>query len=96
MKLTYSIIFVHSILWQASAITPGSTGMTTLLPPENIGKVSNKGFEYVITYHGKAGNLDITFPLNGSYAKNKVDFNYDTPGIPDYQKTQGKPNEMPI
>jgi TonB-dependent starch-binding outer membrane protein SusC len=79
------------ILWQASAITPGSSGIVTLLPPENIGKVSNKGFEYVITYQSSSGNFGYSLSINGSYAKNKVDFSYDTPGIPDYQKTQGKP-----
>jgi TonB-linked SusC/RagA family outer membrane protein len=92
-KLTVEADFFYNlrthILWQASAIVPGSTGMT--LPPQNIGKVSNKGFEYMITYHGKAGEFGYDLSLNGSYAKNKVDFNYDTPGIPEYQKTQGKP-----
>jgi TonB-dependent starch-binding outer membrane protein SusC len=77
------------ILWQASAIIPGSTGMT--LPPENIGKVSNKGFEAVITYHGNKGDIGYNLSLNGSFAKNKVVFNYDTPGIPDYQKSQNNP-----
>jgi TonB-linked outer membrane protein, SusC/RagA family len=77
------------ILWQASAIVPSSTGMT--LPPQNIGKVSNKGFEYVITYHGIAGGFGYDLSLNGSYAKNNVDFTFDTPGIPAYQKAEGKP-----
>lgn len=77
------------ILWQASAIIPVSTGMT--LPPQNIGKVSNRGFEYIITYHGNAGDFLYDLSLNGSYAKNKVDFTFDTPGIPEYQKAQGMP-----
>jgi TonB-linked SusC/RagA family outer membrane protein len=77
------------ILWQASAIIPVSTGMT--LPPQNIGKVSNTGFEYIITYHGNANNFGYDLSLNGSYAKNKVDFTFDTPGIPEYQKAQGNP-----
>lgn len=77
------------ILWQASAIIPASTGMT--LPPQNIGKVSNRGFEYIITYHGLAGQFGYDISLNGSYAANKVDFTFDTPGIPEYQKAQGKP-----
>jgi hypothetical protein len=61
------------------------------LPPQNIGKVSNRGFEYIITYHGNAGDFLYDFSLNGSYAKNKVDFTFDTPGIPEYQKAQGMP-----
>jgi TonB-dependent starch-binding outer membrane protein SusC len=77
------------ILWQASAVTPGSAGIN--LPPQNIGKVANKGFEYVITYHGIAGEFNYNLSLNGSYAKNKITFNYDTPGIPDYQKSEDMP-----
>ncbi len=92
-KLTLEADFFYNlrskILWQASAVIPASTGMT--LPPQNIGKVSNKGFEYIITYHGASGNFGYDLSLNGSYAKNKVDFTFDTPGIPEYQKAQGKP-----
>ncbi len=92
-KLTVEADFFYNlrsrILWQASAIVPATTGMT--LPPQNIGKVSNRGFEYVITYHGISGNFGYDLSLNGSYAKNKIDFTFDTPGIPEYQKAQGKP-----
>jgi TonB-linked SusC/RagA family outer membrane protein len=77
------------ILWQASAVIPGSTGMT--LPPENIGKVQNEGFEAVLGYHDTKGDFGYNLSLNGSFAKNKVVFNYDTPGIPEYQKTEGDP-----
>jgi TonB-linked SusC/RagA family outer membrane protein len=77
------------ILWQASAIIPTSTGMT--LPPQNIGKVSNKGFEFVITYRGIAGDFGYDLSLNGSYAKNKIVFTFDTPGIPEYQLAEGMP-----
>jgi TonB-linked SusC/RagA family outer membrane protein len=92
-KLTVEADFFYNlrsrILWQASAIIPVSTGMT--LPPQNIGKVSNKGFEYIISYHGTSGSVGYDLSLNGSYAKNKVDFTFDTPGIPEYQKAQGMP-----
>ncbi|MCX6303213.1 MAG: TonB-dependent receptor [Bacteroidia bacterium] len=77
------------ILWQASAVIPSSTGMT--LPPQNIGKVANKGFEYTITYRGIAGDFGYDLSLNGSYAKNKIVFTYDTPGIPEYQLAEGMP-----
>ena len=77
------------ILWQASAVIPGSTGMT--LPPENIGKVQNEGFEAVLGYHDTKGDFGYNLSINGSFAKNKVVFNYDTPGIPEYQKTEDSP-----
>ena len=92
-KLTVNADFFYNlrtrILWQASAIIPNSTGMT--LPPQNIGKVSNSGFECVLTYHGNSGDFGYNLSINGSYAKNKVDFAYDTPGIPEYQKHEGSP-----
>ena len=92
-KLTISADVFYNlrsrILWQASAIIPGSTGM--VLPPQNIGKVSNKGFEAVITYHGNSGDFGYDLSINGSFAKNKVDFSFDTPGIPDYQLSKGMP-----
>ena len=77
------------ILWQASAVIPGSTGMT--LPPENIGKVQNEGFEAVLGYNDTKGDFGYYLSINGSFAKNKVVFNYDTPGIPEYQKTEDSP-----
>jgi TonB-linked SusC/RagA family outer membrane protein len=77
------------ILWQASAVTPGSAGVN--LPPQNIGKVANRGFEYVLTYHGNSGKFGYDLSVNGSYAKNKITFSFDTPGIPDYQLSEGMP-----
>jgi TonB-linked SusC/RagA family outer membrane protein len=92
-KLTLNADFFYNlrthILWQASAVIPGSTGMT--LPPENIGKVQNMGFEAIIGYHDTKGDFGYNISLNGSFAKNKVVFNYDTPGIPEYQKTEDSP-----
>ena len=82
------------ILWQASAVIPTSTGMT--LPPQNIGKVSNIGFEYTITYRGIAGDFGYDLSLNGSYAKNKIVFTFDTPGIPEYQKAEGMPMDADL
>ncbi len=77
------------ILWQSTAVTPTTLGVP--LPPENIGKVANMGFEYVITYHGTAGKFGYDISTNGSYAKNKITFSFDTPGIPDYQLSKGMP-----
>jgi len=34
------------ILWQPSGSTPGSSGISGLLPPENIGKTQNTGYEF--------------------------------------------------
>ncbi|MEM7380249.1 MAG: TonB-dependent receptor, partial [Bacteroidota bacterium] len=72
--------------------TPGSSGISTLLPPVNGGKVDNQGFEFNFNYYG--GNPDgfkYDFGINGGYAKNEVVFQDETPGAPSYQRLEGKP-----
>ncbi len=78
-----------NILTQRNASVPQSTGLT--LPPENIGEVVNQGFEFVIGYGDKAGDFVYNISLNGGYAKNKIKFWDETPGIPEYQQTTGHP-----
>jgi TonB-linked SusC/RagA family outer membrane protein len=77
------------ILIQRNASIPASTGLT--LPPENIGKVQNQGFEAVVAYHGQTGDLQYDLGVNGSYSKNKVLFWDEEPNIPVYQQKTGKP-----
>jgi len=78
------------ILWQASGTVPGSTGITSQLPAENIAKVSNKGFEIVLSYKDKIKDFSYNISVNGSYAKNKVDYIDEPAGVPAYQTITGK------
>lgn len=80
------------ILIQKTGSTPSSSGINTLLPPVNAGKVNNKGFELSLAYNGKIGK-DLTFKvgINGGYAKNRVVFMDEIPGAPNYQKQEGSP-----
>jgi TonB-linked SusC/RagA family outer membrane protein len=58
------------ILARRNASVPNSTGIT--LPPENIGKTANKGFDFSITYSSKINNdLSYQVGLNGGYATKK-------------------------
>ena len=77
------------ILAYANASVPGSTGLT--LPRQNIGKVQNQGFEGSLMYHGNAGKFEYDLSVNGSYSKNKILFWDETPGIPSYQQSTGRP-----
>ena len=92
-KLSVSADYFNNLrsqcLIQRNASIPNSTGLT--LPPENIGKIRNSGFEGVIGYHGQAGDLQYDLSVNSSYSKNKIVFWDETPGIPDYQKSTGRP-----
>ncbi len=80
------------ILIQKTGSTPASSGITDLLPPVNAGRVDNRGFEFSVNYNGNV-NKDLSFRVgvNGGYAKNKVVFMDEVPGIPDYQRQEGKP-----
>jgi TonB-dependent starch-binding outer membrane protein SusC len=77
------------ILWRRNASIPQTTGMT--LPAENIGKVSNKGWDFKVGYDDQVGDLHYNVTVNGGYAKNKIVFWDETPGAPDWQKSTGHP-----
>ena len=77
------------ILIKRNASVPSSTGLT--LPPENIGKVRNAGFEGSIGYHNNVGDFHYDVSVNGSYSKNKIIFWDETPGVPVYQQSTGRP-----
>lgn len=79
------------ILIPQNASVPGSSGLAGMLPPVNIGKVQNHGFEGVIGYHGKAGEINYDLSFNGSYSKNKILFWDETPNVPAYQQSTGRP-----
>lgn len=80
------------ILIQKTGSTPASSGISSLLPPVNAGKVDNKGFEFNVAYNGVAGK-DLTFrvSLNGGYAMNEIVFVDEVSGAPEYQFSEGKP-----
>ena len=92
-KLKLEADYFHNlrtkILTTRNASIPASTGLK--LPPENIGEVVNQGFEFVIGYADRKGDFGYNVSANASYAKNKITFWDETPGIPDYQQTTGHP-----
>jgi TonB-linked SusC/RagA family outer membrane protein len=80
------------ILIQETGSTPGSSGISNLLPPVNAGEVNNEGFEFALNYFG--GNIDgfkWDVGVNGGYAQNNVEFLDEIPGAPSYQLLEGKP-----
>jgi TonB-linked SusC/RagA family outer membrane protein len=89
-----SDLFYHkrtNMLINRNASLPQSSGIT--LPRENLGEMSNRGVEGLVTWTDKAagGALQYNAALNLTYAKNKIDFWDETPGIPDYQRSTGRP-----
>jgi TonB-linked SusC/RagA family outer membrane protein len=78
-----------NILWRKSASIPQTTGAT--LPATNIGRVTNKGYEFRVGYNGQAGDFKYNVSVNGGYAKNQITFWDETPGAPEWQRSTGKP-----
>ena len=79
------------ILIQRLGSTPQSSGIANRLPPVNAGEVENRGWEFRVGYNGRASDLTFNVSVNGGYAKNKVVFWDENPGVPDYQKATGHP-----
>lgn len=77
------------ILWRRNASIPGSTGLT--LPPENIGKVVNNGFDFNLGYGSNVGDFSYQVSVNGGYQRNKITFWDESPGRPEYQRSTGNP-----
>ncbi len=78
-----------NILWRKSASIPQTTGAT--LPATNIGRVTNRGYEFRVGYNGQAGEFKYSVSVNGGYAKNTITFWDETPGAPEWQRSTGKP-----
>ncbi len=79
------------ILIQLTGSTPASSGINTLLPPVNGGRVDNRGFEFNVMYNANpSSKLRVRAGVNGGYARNKVVFMDEVAGAPDYQRMEGK------
>lgn len=70
--------------------TPQTSGISDILPTINAGRLDNHGYEFRVAYNGKAGDVTFNVSVNGGYAKNKLVFFDEAPGIPDYQKATGR------
>lgn len=70
---------------------PLSSGITNLLPPVNLGKIENHGWEFKLTYSDHVGQLNFSVGVNGGYAKNKITFWDEAPGVPAWQRSTGHP-----
>jgi TonB-linked SusC/RagA family outer membrane protein len=71
--------------------TPSTSGMDGKLPPQNLGKLQNKGWEFKVSYDGNAGDFTYSVSVNGGYAKNEIKYWDETPGAPSYQRSTGMP-----
>jgi TonB-linked SusC/RagA family outer membrane protein len=68
---------------------PTSAGI--ILPPQNLGKVKNTGFDFTVTYRNAINDFNYSVSLNGGYAKNQIVFWDEAPGAPTYKQSTGHP-----
>lgn len=80
-----------SILIPKIGSTPSTAGIDGKMPPQNLGKLQNKGWEFRVSYDGSVDDFTYSFSVNGGYAKNRIKYWDETPGAPSYQQTTGMP-----
>lgn len=90
-EFDYFINNRSNILIPKTGSTPSSAGIDGKLPPQNLGKLQNKGWEFKVSYDGSVDNFTYSVGVNGGYAKNTIKYWDETPGAPAYQRTTGKP-----
>ncbi len=70
-----------NILCTRNASIPYYTGLTNNLPDENIGIVSNKGFEIQLSHENRILNKEFIYRVTGNFmfAKNTIEYMDETP-----------------
>jgi hypothetical protein len=77
------------ILAPRNASIPVYSGLT--LPDENIGKVSNKGFEAQLLHRNQIKNVNFSIGGQFTFAKSEIIFIDEAPNIPEWQRRTGRP-----
>jgi TonB-linked SusC/RagA family outer membrane protein len=93
LNADYFISKRSNILLPRNASIPTSTGLNSdNLPPENIGKVNNRGYELELSHHRNINdNLSYNVGVNFTHAKNKVVYMDEAANTPEWQRTEGHP-----
>ncbi len=83
------------ILTTPSASLPALSGITP--PRQNFGEVENKGFDFILGYNDYIGEeFSYGITLNAGYAKNKIIFNDEAEGAPEWQRATGRMINAPL
>lgn len=95
LNVTFDYFYTlrNDILIRRNVSVPDYTGL--VLPNENLGKLSNRGFDFQITHNNTYGPINLSVGTNFTFARNKVQFLDEIPGLPDYQRQTGRPISDP-
>ncbi|MCD2424527.1 TonB-dependent receptor [Niabella pedocola] len=91
LELDYFRNLRDKALIAETGLVPQSSGISGKLPPVNKGKMLNRGGEFKIGWRDDIGQVSYSLGLNGGYAKNKVLYSSEPAGVPEWQRTTGKP-----
>ena len=75
---------------------PSQTGLSGTLPPVNVRKVSNRGYEFELSYADKYGNFDFSVSGNYSFARSNVEDWAEAQQEYEYRMMRGHPIGQPI
>ena len=92
-KISFEVDYFNNVRSQMLIARSGSIPFTAGYSPprENLGKLRNRGFDFLVSYNGEAGDLTFQIGLNGGYAKNKILFWDEAPGFDPWQVSTGRP-----
>lgn len=92
-KVSFEVDYFNNVRSQMLIARSGSIPFTAGYNPprENLGKLRNRGFDFLVNYSGQAGDVNFQIGINGGYAKNKILFWDEAPGFDPWQTSTGRP-----
>ncbi|MFZ6011072.1 MAG: SusC/RagA family TonB-linked outer membrane protein, partial [Bacteroidota bacterium] len=92
-KISFEMDYFNNIrsrmLIPRAASIPRTAGFNP--PNENLGRLRNRGFDFLVSYDGQAGEITYQVGLNGGYSKNKILFWDEPAGFDPWQTSTGRP-----
>ncbi|MEX1240220.1 MAG: TonB-dependent receptor, partial [Cyclobacteriaceae bacterium] len=77
-----------------NASIPRTAGFSP--PRQNIGKLQNRGFDFLVNYGSQVGELNFQIGINGGYSKNDVINLDEPPNVLPWQTVTGRPYDTRI
>jgi TonB-linked SusC/RagA family outer membrane protein len=91
-KVSFEVDYFNNVrskmLINRNASIPRTAGFSP--PRENIGKLRNRGIDFLVSYGAQAGEVSFQIGVNGGYSKNKVLFFDEAPNVLPWQAVTGK------
>jgi TonB-linked SusC/RagA family outer membrane protein len=92
-KINFEVDYFNNtrsqMLIARNASIPLTGGFTP--PKENLGKLKNRGIDFLVNYNNSIGEFSFSVGVNGGYSKNEVIFNDEPPNTLPWQTVTGRP-----